>query len=277
VDVFWYNESMKKRKKKLTLKRALPIISILVTIFAGSLSFYVFQMKTAYDLSVAESLSDLANPSARYVKVAAGMRREEVADRFAKSLGWSDAERNKLLNTHTLMMKSSEGYYFPETYVVSINASAQDVSRKISDTFNEKIAEKVKGKRVSIDTIIKIASIIQREASPYDMRVVSGIIWNRIDKGMALEMDATLQYAKGNKEKWWPLVNSQDKYIDSPYNTYKNKGLPPSAISNPGEAAIDAALNPSKTQALFYIHDDYGNIHTAATYEQHKANIAAYY
>lgn len=266
-----------KRNKKITFKRALPVISIITVIFAGSLSFYVFQMKTSFDLSIAESLSDLANPSARYVKVAAGMRREEVADRFAKSLGWSDAERNRLLNTHTLMMKSTEGYYFPGTYIVPITANAQDVSRKISETFNERIANKMKDKRVSIDTVIKIASIIQREASPYDMRIVSGIIWNRIDRGMALEMDATLQYAKGNEAKWWPLVNSKDKYIDSPYNTYKNKGLPPSAISNPGEAAIDAALNPAKTSAIFYIHDKWGNIHTAATYEQHKANIAAYY
>jgi UPF0755 protein len=173
-------------------------------------------------------------------------------------------------------MKSSEGYYLPDTYIVPINASAVDVSRKISEAFNKRITEKLKNKTVNIDTIIKIASIIQREASPYDMRIVSGIIWNRLDKNMPLEMDATLQYAKGNDTKWWPIVKPEDKKIDSPYNTYKNKGLPPSAISNPSEAAIDAAVNPSKTSAIFYFHDSYGNIHTAATYAQHKANIEAY-
>jgi UPF0755 protein len=70
---------------------------------------------------------------------------------------------------------------------------------------------------------------------------------------------------------------SADKKIDSPFNTYKNSGLPPSAISNPGEAAIDAALHPAKTKAIFYIHDQQGTIHTAVTYEEQKANVDTYY
>jgi UPF0755 protein len=110
------------------------------------------------------------------------------------------------------------------------------------------------------------------------MKLISGIIWNRIFKGMKLQMDATLQYAKGSEETgWWPQVNPQDKNIDSPYNTYMYTELPPSPIASPGLAAIEAAYNPQKTNCLFYLHDKKGVIHCSATYEGHKKNIAKYY
>jgi UPF0755 protein len=110
------------------------------------------------------------------------------------------------------------------------------------------------------------------------MKLISGIIWNRIFKGMKLQMDATLQYAKGNEEEgWWKEVNPEDKKIDSSYNTYLHVGLPPAPIANPGIAAIDAAYNPEKTECLFYLHDKKGKIHCSRTYEEHKKNIAIYY
>ena len=125
----------------------------------------------------------------------------------------------------------------------------------------------------------KIASIIQREAGgKKDMRLISGIIWNRIFAGMRLQMDATLQYAKGNEEEgWWPQVDPKDKNIDSPYNTYKYDSLPPTAIANPGMAALEAAYNPQKTSCMYYLHDKKGNIHCSKTYAEHKRNIEKYY
>ena len=132
---------------------------------------------------------------------------------------------------------------------------------------------------VSLDTAVKIASIIEREArGKDDMRLVSGVIWNRLFKEMSLDMDATLQYAKGNADTgWWPKVVPKDKFIDSPYNTYANEGLPPTPISNPRLSTIEAALNPKKTDYLFYIHDKYGIFRGARTYKEHKQNIARYY
>jgi cell division protein YceG involved in septum cleavage len=130
---------------------------------------------------------------------------------------------------------------------------------------------------LDLDTAVRIASIIQREAAgPHDMRIISGIIWNRISKGMSLELDATLQYVKGNEDNWWPMVKSKDKYLDSPYNTYKYKGIPPGAISNPSIDAINAVYNPQKTDCIFYLHDDNRKIHCSKTYDQHLANIRAY-
>lgn len=131
---------------------------------------------------------------------------------------------------------------------------------------------------VNPETALTIASIIQREAAgKSDMKLISGIIWNRLFSGMKLQIDATLQYAKGNEDDgWWKTVKSKDKYIDSPYNTYLYKDLPPSAIANPGLAALDAAYNPEKTSCMYYLHDKKRKIHCSKTYEEHKRNINRY-
>jgi UPF0755 protein len=272
-------EVYKVKRKRKTVRYISAASVVLLALFVGG-SAYVVHMRSVFGLDLREMYFNLANPSSRLVKITPGMRREEVANRFAKTLGWSESERNKLLNTHSLAMNSSEGYFFPSTYIVPVNAKAQDVSKTITETFNKEVIqkqEKLKENVINMDTAMKIASIIQREAAgPHDMKIISGIIWNRIFRGMPLDMDATLQYAKGNEKIWWPQVESKDKFIDSPYNTYKNKGLPPSPISNPGQAAIDAALNPADTKALFYFHDAQHKIHTSETYEQHKAKIAIY-
>ena len=94
---------------------------------------------------------------------------------------------------------------------------------------------------------------------------------------MKLQMDATLQYAKGDASDWWPQVNPSDKNIDSPYNTYLHTDLPPTPIASPGLAAIAAAYNPLTTSCLFYIHDKHGVIHCSATYAGQLSNIAKYY
>jgi UPF0755 protein len=151
--------------------------------------------------------------------------------------------------------------------------------------------------KINLDTAVRIASIIQREAAgDVDMRIISGVIWNRIFRGMTLDMDATLQYAKASEQEaliesaldnpnksasstaivWWPRVASKDKYIDSPFNTYQNKGLPPTAIANPSLKAIAAAFNPAKTDCLFYLHDDNRGFHCTKTYAEHKENVQRY-
>jgi UPF0755 protein len=269
------------KKKKPTNKIVLPVIALLLLIVVASSSMYFVTMKMSTDLTIWEMFHNFASPSLRYIKITEGMRKEEVADRFAKTLGWTETEKQKLLAMHTVAMKGkTEGYYYPDTYLISSKAKAPEVSKVIAAAFEEEIIqkqEKTKNGVINMDTAVKIASIIQREAyDKNDMNIISGVIWNRLFKGMTLDMDATLQYAKGKDGKWWPQVRPEDKKINSPYNTYKNKGLPPSAISNPGEAAIAAALNPAKTSALFYIHDANGRIHTAVTYEDHVANINTY-
>jgi len=110
------------------------------------------------------------------------------------------------------------------------------------------------------------------------MHLISGIIWNRLNTGMPLQIDATMQYTRGKNSEgsWWGSVDIREKQSDSPYNTYLYKGLPPTPICSPGIDYIEAALNPEPTDCLFYLHDSTGQIHCAKTYTQHKLNILKY-
>lgn len=233
-------------------------------------------------MSLFEIAQNLANPYMRYVKIAEGKRKEEIADQFGKTLGWSDQDRQQFMNVETESnLKVSDGYYFPETYLVPVDSDGKEVATTMVDRFNEQIvdhyAKSPKNIR-NLDTVLTIASIIQREAAgKSDMKLISGIIWNRLFNGMALQVDATVQYAKGTQEKWWPRVSIDDiKTLDSPYNTYLNKGIPPGPISNPGLAAIDAAFNPQKTSCLFYLHDRTRNIHCSQTGAEHIEKVNLY-
>jgi UPF0755 protein len=225
---------------------------------------------------------NMANPYIRYVNIPAGLRKEEVADIYSKVLAWNDQDKKDFLNESGDTQTDLEGYYFPSTYVLPIDASGEEVKEKMIETFNKKVvmpaSNSVLSKdKVNIDTALKVASLIQREAAgKHDMNLISGIIWNRIWSGMRLDIDATLQYAKGNENKWWPQVLSADKNIASPYNTYKTIGLPPTPISNPSLAAIEAAYNPTKTACIFYFHDKNRNIHCSKTYAEHKRGIEIY-
>lgn len=240
-----------------------------------------------YDFSFSElaSLSfyqNLANPSVRIVRVQEGLRKEEIAEIMGNKLNWDEKEKDAFVNGHLALNSDDlEGRYFPKTYMLGVDEDPMGVTAAMLQQFTKETSKIKKQKTMQVvnqDTAIKIASIIQREAGgKSDMKLISGIIWNRLWKGMKLQIDATLQYAKGNEEEgWWQQVSPKDKKIDSPYNTYIEEGLPPSAIANPGLAAIDAAYNPQKTSCLFYLHDKYRKIHCAKTYEEHKRNIQRY-
>ena len=228
------------------------------------------------------SVNNAINPAIKYVHITSGLRKEQIADRFANVLGWSAEEKAKFIALdHPTGIVDPEGYYFPGTYTVHTGETSASVSEKMFFNFEQEVEARFATsttKMISLDTALKIASLIEREAAgKHDMRLISGIIWNRMFSGMNLEIDATLQYAKGTSKNWWPQVVPKDKYINSPYNTYKYKGFPPTPIANPGLASIQAALNPEKTDCLFYIHDTRRRIHCAKTYTQHKRNIAIYY
>lgn len=227
---------------------------------------------------------NLANPYIRYVRIPEGLRKEQVADIYSRTLAWNDQDVEQFLGTSNTQT-DLEGYYFPSTYILPVDASGTDVKDAMLEKFDKNVASSsikknyvINKDKVSMDTILKVASLIQREAAgKQDMNLISGIIWNRIWNGMSLDIDATLQYAKGTDENgWWPQVLSKDKQIDSPYNTYKNTGLPPTPIANPGIAAINAAYNPTKTDCIFYLHDKNHKIHCSKTYEQHKKYITEY-
>ncbi len=214
-----------------------------------------------------------------WVTVLEGWRTEEIADMLDEQ-NLANFDRQQFLD----LAKGQEGYLFPDSYLVSRTATADMVYTLLRETFDKKITQGLKqpiaqsGQNLS--DIIILASIVQREAREFDqMKLVAGILQNRLNKGMGLNVDATLQYAKGYDpilKTWWPQPLTADKESNSPFNSYKFAGLPPHPISNPGLEAIQAALTPQKTNALYYIHDRQGTIHTAVTLDEQTRNVNQY-
>jgi UPF0755 protein len=264
--------------------------SINTTTIKGS-SFDGFVVADLYQ-GVLETLSSLALyqgmaslvpglPRREYIKIYAGERKEQIADRLTKQFGWSKNDRKNFLNGFEPINTTNDSYYYPGFYEVESTASSTFVREMLFDKFTSEVSDRyptTTSEQIPLNTALTVASIIQREAAgKQDMALVSGIIWNRIFAGMNLQVDATLQYAKGKQGNWWPKVLSKDKRIDSAYNTYKNSGLPPSPISNVSLASLQAALNPVKTNCMFYLHDNQHNFHCSETYQGHLDNINTYF
>lgn len=222
------------------------------------------------------------DPYMKWVVIPEGLRKEETAELLAKTLSWSTEEKEKWITNYTAMeFDHIEGVYFPDTYLIPVDESLLNVAKRLQAKFNEKfapLAKEATAENIKWTTLLKLASIVQREANgKEDMPLVAGILWNRLLKDMRLEVDATLQYVRGDKgDGYWAPVSKEDKQIDSPYNTYKYPGLPPHPISNPGLEAIESALHPASTSCLFYLHDKSGNIHCSDTYDGHEDNIDKY-
>lgn len=148
-----------------------------------------------------------------------------------------------------------EGYLFPDTYEFNKDVTAEKVIDTMLSTFNrvfdQDMRNKAKGMNMSIDQVVTMASIVEKEARVAEERpIISAVYYNRIKKKMLLQADATVQYALG---QWKDKLTYDDLKIDSPYNTYKYPGLPIGPIANPGKASIEAALNPQNVDYLYYV------------------------
>jgi cell division protein YceG involved in septum cleavage len=227
---------------------------------------------------------NMASLSTRILVILSGERKEEVAQHFGRILGWDETEKNDFAALITgYAPELTEGKFFPGTYTVQKGATPEEVAPLIGDAFNAEVLSRYDGdvaSMVPLQDALTIASLLEREAYDFsDMRHISGVIWNRLFTGMPLQIDATLQYAKGSSpyEAWWPRVYPADKYIASAYNTYRNEGLPPAPIANPSLDAILAALNPKKTDCMYYFHDRDAGFHCTPTYKEHVELLKQYY
>lgn len=241
----------------------------------------------AYDVSKAMDAKTLATtltsePSRAWVTIPEGFRREQIVEVLAAALSWSGEDQNQFLESGAVGDEERvEGYFFPDTYLLRRDLSGAEVADQMWKRFEEvfySYYQPFLDANIRHDTAVRIASIVQREAAgDEDRKLIAGILWNRLNQGMKLEVDATVQYAVGSSERgWWPQIIRADLEIDSPYNTYMYEGLPPHAISNPGIAAIDAVLYPEDTECLYYLHDRERKIHCAKTFEEHERNIETY-
>lgn len=175
-----------------------------------------------------------------------------------------------------------EGYLYPETYLIPPQFTAADIVALQEKTFHERTDDLdtlVQSSGFSKDEVLTLASIVEREANDEaSMKMVAGIFKNRLAIGMALQADATLEY-----ELTTPLSELENhevaeslESVDSPYNTYKYPGLPPTPIGNPGRTALDAVLMSTPSSYLYYLTDSAGIFHYAETFEEHKQNIERY-
>lgn len=238
----------------------------------------------SFDLSPNMTTTEIAQKLTQgtydvWVTIPEGWRREEIADSLAAQELEFFSKEDFLQQT-----KGLEGKLFPDTYLVPRQISTEQLVRLFQQTFEKKILKgleaDLKKSSYSLNEVLTMASIIERESKGYEqMRQVAGVLWKRIDIGMALQVDASLQYIKGydsTQDSWWVTPTADDKKLNSVFNTYKYPGLPPAPIANPGFDAIKATLNPIESDSLYYIHDREGEIHFASTLEEHNANVDRY-
>jgi len=220
-----------------------------------------------YDLSSSQTIGDIIAKMAkgdvleRSIVIKEGYRREEIG---------AILEKYRLAKKDEFLAKTEdkEGYLFPDTYFIPVNTSLDKIIKLFEDNF----AKKTAGLKIDKKTII-LASIVEREAKlDGDRAPIARVYLNRLDKGMKLEADPTIQYAKGN----WEKIQNGDKKIDSFYNTYLYKSLPPGPICNPGLKSIKASINPPANDYLYFFHLKDGTTIFSQTKEEHEANLEKY-
>lgn len=227
------------------------------------------------NLSLTEIVEKLKKgPTELWVTIPEGTRREEIAIKFATALN----KDQKFIEDFMDLTDGKEGYLFPDTYLFPKAATVTQIVNKLESTFD------AKAKDATREQII-MASLLERETfADSEKPIVAGILFKRLNNDWPLQVDATLQYAKDSAKyktvssanKYWEPIYSNDKEINSAFNTYKNLGLPPAPISNPGLSTIEAAINPEESDYWYYIHDNSGKIHFARDLSEHNANIDKY-
>jgi len=210
-----------------------------------------------------------------WVTVTEGRRATEIAEILKEKIPTYNFSWKNIL-------VSNEGYLFPDTYLIPKDTNIEMVISQMRNNFEQKYSEiNTSNSKLTKTQIIILASLIEREAiTNAEKPIIAGILLNRLNAGMALQVDATIQYAKGQNavnKKWWEPVTVQEyKSVISPYNTYLQPGLPPGPISNPGLEALRAAANPTDTDYLYYMHGKNGQIRYAKTLQEHNENIQRY-
>jgi len=253
----------------------------------GELRAGIYDFTTGMDYEpVIEQLQ--AGPPIVYVDVTIpeGYVVEQIAERVAENTGISAEEFVTLAKSggvtefpgrpylESVYQGSLEGYLFPKTYRIKEGTTAREVIEMMLDQFEREIAQvdigAVEEAGLSLHELVTIASMIEREARVADERpLISSVIHNRLEQGTRLEIDATIEYVlPGNRFR----LSNEDLQLESPYNTYRNAGLPPGPIANPGLASLQAAADPAETDYIYYVLTAEDGSHTfAATYEEFLA------
>jgi len=211
-----------------------------------------------------------------WLRIPEGSRIEEVALLLPENEYFTQQDFLKLV-------KNKEGYLFPDSYLFPEYYNLDQILEVIDDNFDKKLtqAKKDSKSQLSDRSNLILASILEREGrSLKSKQMIAGVLLNRLNINMALQVDASVQYAKDsqnkNLKKYWQPITKYDLKINSPYNTYQNPGLPPYPICNPGYNSLYAIYHSIDSDYLYYITGTDGNMYYAETLEGHNQNITNY-
>ena len=220
------------------------------------------------------------------IRIIEGSRSEEIDDLLVKKGLIEKGEFYDCLQTcsfknlYFLPEGNKEGFLFPDTYFVSTtDFRVQNFISRMFQNFNQQFLTKenkikIESQEASLKEIVIMASIIEMEENNIsNMPFIGGILWKRINEGIPMGADATTRYYEKNKTG---ILTRSDFEKDNPYNTRRKRGLPPTAIGNPGIKALNSSLYPKKSKYYYYLHDPYGNIHYAETNNGHNKNKQQY-
>ncbi|MFI9612695.1 endolytic transglycosylase MltG [Streptomyces sp. NPDC052023] len=213
-----------------------------------------------------------------------GWRAGQVYAAVDKALGLPSGTTKKAVPRAHLKLPNDaggnpEGYLFPATYPVPKGATPEKMLATMVDTANEKfngapIAAGAQRNAMNVYQAVTIASIVQAEAATKaDMGKVARVIFNRLERGMPLQMDSTINYALNRNTLRTTL---DDTRINSPYNSYQRMGLPPTPIDNPGEQAVRAAITPTPGNWLYFVTVKPGDTRFTADFAQHQRNVSEF-
>ena len=231
--------------------------------------------------SVAEVASTLAaggKPAVSWLTVPEGFTARQIAHRLeADGLGnaaeFIDVTSHQSLLIGNALTNGLEGYLYPDTYQLQRGESADQIAALMTAQFRKKLPRDWESAArhlgYSLPQIITLASLVEREAKVDAERpIMAGVYYNRLRRGMPLEVDATIEYALPTHKT---VLHYSDLAIDSPYNTYTHTGLPPTPIANPGARSIAAALHPKSTGYLYYVYVGHGHHHFSSTLAEQQA------
>lgn len=208
------------------------------------------------------------------ITIPEGWSSTEIAHFIAKDKRFSKFSAKEFIK----ISEKYEGYLFPDTYLLLPNVTAQNVLDAMLSNYQTRIqslSTEIAAFGKPIKDVIIMASIIEEEARTEESRrTIAGILWKRMAEGMPLQVDAAFAFVNGKKAS--SDLTLDDLKIDSPYNTYVYKGLPPGPISNPGLGAISATVRPIKTKYYFYLSDTQGTMHYGITHDEHVENKFKY-
>lgn len=205
------------------------------------------------------------------ITIPEGATTYRMAELFAEKLVRFDA------SAFEAVARDKEGYLYPDTYLFLPNATAPQVLDAMERTFYERlrtVEDKIALFGRPLHEVVTLASLLEKEAyRDEDRREIAGVLWRRLMVGMPLQVDAVFGYIE-RRETFNPKYSNLE--VDSPYNTYRHTGLPPGPIGSPSIAAIEAAVTPEETTALYYLHGRDGSLHLARTFSEHIRNRRRY-